>query len=139
MGTEMKKNIYILISIQLFFLIANLYADERIIISSLNHKLENRGKGQIVLLDPKDNVLLESVMGFMVVGNFFYGWCNAPSLKYYLVDLKNNKVEFFENQESLNSALSYKGMKPLSMKDEITYWDIKKKKTDSPFGKCLEN
>ena len=122
----MKKYIYILISIQLFFLIANLYADERIKISSLNHRLENIGKGQIVLLDPNDNVLIEGVMGFMIVGNNFYGWCNTPSLKYYLVDLKDNKIEFFENQELLNSALSSKGMKPLSMKDEITYWDIKK-------------
>lgn len=97
-------------------------------LSSFGHSLEEASRGQVVIKDPTGNVLVNGVMGFQVHDSFVFGWSkNTIAGKYFLVDMKRNKVSTYFKLEALNKKLAANRIEALSMDSEITYWDIKEK------------
>lgn len=122
------KKIY-LVAIPILIVIWYMFHDNNgIEIQSTSLSLKEIDNSKIALVDKEGQTIVDGVMGFNINGKYFSGWVKNEKVEYFTVNLNDNKSTFFKSLGALNLYLEKQNQPRLHMDNEITYWDLKKRK-----------
>lgn len=122
------KRIY-LVAIPILIVVLYMFYDNNgIEIQSTSLSLKEIDNSKVALVDNKGQTIVDGVMGFNMSGKYFSGWVKNERVEYFTVNLNDNKSTFFKSLGALNLYLEKQNQPRLHMDNEITYWDLKKRK-----------